>query len=280
MRYACPPCEEAMTSALPQRVISFYGDELLGVQQDDGTIYAPFARICDNLGLGRDGQAQRVRRHAVLLEALTTLDIETTSGIQPMLCLRVDALPLWLAGIQASRVREDLREKLIRYQREAAHVLWQAFRSQIISEPIGDALTASSDNELAELQQIVEMGRAIMQMAQEQIEQRRRMDIAARVVKGLQTDVVDIQVRLGVLENKVNPAAYISDTQAAEVSTKVKALAEMLTKQDKSKNQYQGVFAELYRRFGVPSYKMLRREQFDSVIAFLDDWHDAGKSDI
>ena len=65
------------------------------------------------------------------------------------------------------------------------------------------------------------------------------------MVWGLQTGVTDIQVRLGVLEDKVNPAAYISDTRVSEVSTKVKTLAKMLTKQDKSKNHYQGVFAEL-----------------------------------
>src|SRR5690349_11042000 len=103
-----------MTSGLSQRVVSLYGDDLIGVQSADGTIYAPFNRLCDNLGLQRDGQAQRVRRHAVLNDALATLTIETAGGPQQTQCLRVDALPLWLSGIQASRVKEELREKLIR----------------------------------------------------------------------------------------------------------------------------------------------------------------------
>jgi hypothetical protein len=32
----------------------------------------------------------------------------------------------------------------------------------------------------------------------------------------------------------------------------------MLTRQEKGKNHYQGIFAELHRRFGVPSYKGTR----------------------
>jgi hypothetical protein len=83
-----------MASGLPQRVVSFYGDELVGVQSEDGSIYAPFNRLCDNLGLQRDGQAQRVRRHAVLQDALITLTVETAGGPQQVQCLRVDALPL------------------------------------------------------------------------------------------------------------------------------------------------------------------------------------------
>jgi hypothetical protein len=53
-----------------------------------------------------------------------------------------------------------------------------------------------------------------------------------------------------------------------------KALAEMRTQQ-KGKNQYQSVFSELYRRFGVPGYKHVRQEQYADVLAFLDDWRDA-----
>jgi hypothetical protein len=58
----------------------------------------------------------------VLQDALVTLTVETAGGPQQVQCLRADALPLWLSGIQASRVKEELREKLIRYQKEAAVV--------------------------------------------------------------------------------------------------------------------------------------------------------------
>jgi hypothetical protein len=52
----------------------------------------------------------------------------------------------------------------------------------------------------------------------------------------------------------------------------VKALAQALTAKDSSKNHYQGIFAELYRRFGVSSYKLIRQDQYAGVLAFLEEW--------
>jgi chromosome segregation ATPase len=142
---------------------------------------------------------------------------------------------------------------------------------------------------IQELQRIAEMGEAIAHMARQQIEFQqqqeqltRRLNKAGQIVKSIQgdvadvqEDVADIQIRLGTVEDKLHPHAYITDEQAAEVSTVVKALAEMLTRQEKGKNHYQGIFAELHRRFGVPSYKHIRQEQYDAVLAFLDDWRNA-----
>jgi hypothetical protein len=192
--------------------------------------------------------------------------------MQALQCLKLTLLPLWLSGVQASRIKSELQEQLIRYQEEVADVLWQAFKPQILIEEKGDELATSTDAELAQLQQIAEMGRAIVRMAEEQLEIRRRMDAAARAFQGMRYDITDVQVRLGVLEDKLHPAVYITDTQAAEVSSQVKALAELLTGKDASKNHYQGIFGELYRRYGVASYKTIRVEQYAAVLAFLEDW--------
>lgn len=262
-----------MAESLPQKIVSFYGDELIGVQTEEGAIYAPFNRLCENLGLDRVGQVQRIRRHEVLRDALVMLAVETSGGPQTVQCLRIDVLPLWLSGVQAGRITDvALREKLIRYQKEAAVVLWQAFKTQILVEEPGEELTTSTDAELAQLAQIAEMGRAITRMAEEQLEIRRRLDAAARAFQGMRHDIGDIQVRLGVLEDRLHPAAYITEAQSAEVSNRVKALAELLTSQDAAKNHYQGIFGELYRRFGVSSYKTIRVEQYEAVLAFLEDW--------
>lgn len=266
-----------MSQALPQRYVSFEGDELIGVQDMDGTVYAVFARFCDNLTLTREGQVRRVRSHAVLSTGLVMLMVETLGGPQQVQCLKLSLVPLWLTTIQANRIKDtNIREKLIRYQQEAADVLWQAFRRQIIREDT--PLTEESSLAVTQLEQIIEQSRAMQRIAEEQITIIRRMDTAARVVKGLQGDVAAIHVRLGVLEDKASPAALITNAQAAEVSTKVKAVAELLTKRDPAKNHYQGIFTELYRRFNVSSYKLLRREQFESVLAFLDDWQRAGET--
>jgi hypothetical protein len=262
-----------MSNPLSQRIVPFEGDELIGVQNTDGAVYAVFSRLCDNLTVNREGQVRRIRAHAVMNTALVPLTVETLGGTQQVLCLKLSMIPLWLSSLQANRIKdEQIRVKLVRYQHDAADVLWQAFKPQIINEDQATELATSTDAELAQLAQIAEMGRAIVRMAEEQIELRRRMDTAARAFGGMRKDIADVQVRLGVLEDKLSPAAYISEAQAAEVSSQVKALAQLLTAKDASKNHYQSIFGEIYRRYGVSSYKLIRREQYEAVIAFLEEW--------
>ncbi len=179
--------------ALP-RIVPFYGDELVAVQQPDGTIFVLFSRLCENLGLERTSQTRRVQRHAVLNRGLMALDVQTPGGVQALQCLKLTLLPLWLSGVQASRIKPELQEQLIRYQEEAADVLWQAFKPQILIEaPPEDRESALA---IGQLEQIIEQSKAMQRMAEEQIALIRRMDAAARIVKTIQTDVAVVQVRL------------------------------------------------------------------------------------
>lgn len=269
-----------MPDPLEQHSVPFYDDELVAIEHDDGTIFVLFTRLCDNLGLDRRSQARRTQRHAVLDKGLVTLEVQTAGGPQQLQCLKLSLLPLWLSGLQTRRVKEEIQEKLIRYQEEAADVLWRAFKPQILHEET--AIVSVNDSQaLQQLQHIAEMGRAITRMAEQQIELQRqqsalanRMDAAAHVIKHVQSDIANVAVRLGVLEDQLHPAAYVSDAQATEVSNQVKALAELLTGKDGTKNHYQGIFAELYRRFGVSSYKLIRVKHYASVIEFLESWRD------
>jgi len=265
---------------LAQHLVPFYGDELLAVQQADGTIFVVFGRLCDNLGLNQQGQVRRIQRHAVLERGLEALSVGTAGGVQTVQCLKLSLLPLWLTGVQARRVKAELQAKLVRYQEEAADVLWQAFKPRIVDEQA--LVPAGGDQAIVQLRQIAEMAYAIARMAEQQIELQRqqqalanRIDLAARVIKDVQGQIVDVEVRLGVLEDRMHPRQYIADTQAAEVSNRVKALAELLTRSDGGKNHYQGIFAELYRRFGVSSYKQISLGQYDAVLQFLEDWRAA-----
>jgi hypothetical protein len=279
-----------MSDVLQQRIVPFHGDDLAAVQRPDQTVYVVFNRVCDALGFKRWSQARRIQAHSVLSTGFVTLTIQTEGGPQDAQCLKLDLLPLWLAGVQASKVKEELREKLVHYQTQAAGVLWQAFRGQIV---VDDAAIVPSDDDAAiqQLQQIAEMGRAIVRMAEQQIELQRqqtalsgRMDAAARVIRGVQGtldnvvgQLAEVDVRIGVLEDRLQPAAYITDAQATEVSNRVKTLGQLLSQTQPGKNHYQGIFAELYRRFGVSSYKLIRQEQYAGVLAFLEEWRQANE---
>lgn len=87
------------------------------------------SHLSDALGLDRQGQTQRIQRQPVLFDGFRKGGIQTPGGVQTAGLIRVDLVPLWLAGINTGRIKEEeRREKLERYQREAAKVLWEAFQ--------------------------------------------------------------------------------------------------------------------------------------------------------
>ena len=83
-----------MIDPLQQRIVPFYGDDLVAVQQPDGTIFVLFVRLCENLGLNQQAQARRIQRHAVLQKALVNLNVQTLGGVQTLQCLKLSLLPL------------------------------------------------------------------------------------------------------------------------------------------------------------------------------------------
>jgi superfamily II RNA helicase len=188
--------------------------------------------------------------------------------------LPLELLPGWLFGISASRVRGDVQPKITQYRRECFKVLWRAFQ--------GEALAAVGQHEIqrrpaSELVHIRQMGLAIAQMAEQQIalEARvsvhdQRLDRAVQVFRAFEH-------RLDVMEEQLQPSTYITDAQAAEIASLVKAIAQHLSERDKSKNHYQSVFGELYRRFHVSTYKHVRQAQYAEVLAFLDEWRRSAK---
>lgn len=240
-----------------QRAVDFYGDELIAVLINREP-YVPVRPICDYLGVSWAGQRERMLRDAVLSEVVSTVRVTRTEGerevSRELLCLPLKYLNGWLFGINANRVKPELKEKLTQYQRECYDILAQAFQPPIPT-PSSSSLTA-----------IREMALAIAQMAEQQMIHEQRLSIAeARLDKAAQV-VGDIGKRLRSVESRIRLDNYITDEQAAEISLQVKALANLL------EGHYQTVFSELYRRFGVASYKLLRIEQYLAVLEFLDEW--------
>lgn len=255
-----------------QRLVTFYEDELLVViVTEDGQqqAYIPVINIVNSLGLNLAGQRQRIQRDPVLAKMARIINIPRGNepGNPATLCLPLDFLNGFLFGINASRVKPELRERLIRYQEECYRVLAAAF---VPHEP-----QSRPTSETAALMQIEQMGLAMVQMAREQLEIIRgqqsiqsRLDRAALVVG-------EHGRRIAVLEQQLSPRQAITEEQAADIAEKVKALALALTNQDSSKNHFQAVFAELYRRFRVSSYKTIRQAQYHLVVDFLDEWSQA-----
>jgi anti-repressor protein len=133
---------------LQAKNVNFYGGEILGVRTADGKVYMGVRKACRDIGL-TDGQARRqvenVRDDIVLSKGVANLELPTNGGIQEVLGIEKEFIPLWLAKISLTpamqRDNPGTVDRLIRYQLEAKNVLAKAFLerkidSYMIEDPI------------------------------------------------------------------------------------------------------------------------------------------------
>jgi hypothetical protein len=259
---------------IEEKYVDFYGDALTAAlvqEKDEARVYVPVRPICENLGLAWPSQYSRIKRDAVLSEAATSVTVTVTEAGQrgAMICLPLKYLPGWLFGVSVKRIRPELQEKIIRYQREAYDVLWEAFQEgRLTAEPSVSELL-ESDSPAA---QAYKMASAIMQMARQQLLLESRLE-------GHESRLGDYEQRLEVVEATLGDAdRYLSNPQASRISQAVKAVALLLSKSS-GRNEYGGVYGELYRRYDVASYREVPASKYEDAMEWLTQWYQSLASD-
>lgn len=100
--------------------------EILASSAERGLV--PIKPICEVLGV--DAKAQREKLNSNPLYAPVGV-LSTSTGADgkqyDMLCLPFEYCLAWMLGINSSNVREDIREKLLDYQRACVEVLKRHF---------------------------------------------------------------------------------------------------------------------------------------------------------
>ncbi len=107
--------------------VTFHGTPLTVITHDSLQLVA-MKPIVEAIGLQWEAQYKRIQRHPVLKAAMSIMDIPSSGGVQRTACLPLDYLNGWLFGVDVNRVREEIRDTLIQYQRECYQVLaayWQ-----------------------------------------------------------------------------------------------------------------------------------------------------------
>ncbi|MGO3056987.1 MAG: phage antirepressor N-terminal domain-containing protein [Halomonas sp.] len=93
-----------------------------------GVIRVAMKTICQSIGLDWRSQRQRIMRHPVLSKGVVIITTPSKGGAQRSLTLPLSKLNGWLFGVDATRVKPEIREKLVEYQEECFDVLsdyWQ-----------------------------------------------------------------------------------------------------------------------------------------------------------
>lgn len=258
-----PEENEKALVPVEERTVDFYGDELKGVvvmaTPSQRTVFVPVRPLCDFLGIDVQAQTRRIGRDPVLSEEMATIQVTTAGGPQDMQCLPLDFLNGWLFGINASRVREEMQERVIRYQRECYRVLAEAFQQPSPGDPLA---------------QVEELGHALITLAREQRELDRRVGTA-------EYEIEDVKTRVVALEERIRPGEPVTEEQAQHISQAVKAIAYKLSERS-GRNEYGGVYSQLYAKFGITSYKLLPASRYEEALAFLSEWWQqvAGTGDV
>lgn len=109
--------------------VPFRDDAILAARGPDDKIQVVIRRICESLGVDFSSQLTKLKGHHWSGVAM----IATPDGkgsLQKHSVIPLDRLPMWLATMDARKVAESARPKLIAYQTEAADVLARHFFGQ------------------------------------------------------------------------------------------------------------------------------------------------------
>jgi hypothetical protein len=246
-----------------QKEVLFYEDTIVAVRMVDGSVYVPIRPVCDNLGVALAGQRERINRDPVLSEAVVSVSVTLTQQAREMLCLPLKYIPGWLFGINATRVKPELRERVIRYQQECYDVLAEAFQEGRLTTDVSFDELLESDTPAA---QAYKIAAAIMQIARQQLILESRLDTHTIQLGKHEQRLEEIEATLS------DPRRHVTPDQAMQLSQAVKTVALAIGKQTK-RNEHGGVYGELYRKFGITSYKLLPAYRFESAMNWLTEWY-------
>lgn len=132
--------------------VPFYEDQILSVHvslEGNQTIFVPVRALCEILGLWRKDQIVKIKKDPALAEGSLEITIASSGGEQATFCLRYDLIPMWLTTIHHTKVKPEVREKIIRYRREVAKVLADYFLGAhlVANQPSTDAILRPSERD-------------------------------------------------------------------------------------------------------------------------------------
>ncbi|MCA9998314.1 MAG: ORF6C domain-containing protein [Anaerolineales bacterium] len=259
--------EEQDLAVVEQKQVAFYGDEVLAVRTEDGSVFVPVRPICDLLGVDWSAQRRRINRDPVLNEEMKSIIVTVSDSYRTInrevLSLPLDYISGFLFGIDANRVKPELKERLIRYQRECYKVLAEAFHDgRLTADPTFSSLL-ERDTPAA---QAYKMATAIMKMAQQQL-------MLEAQIQTHTTKLTDHEQRLEEIESTLgDPGRFITPDQAMQISQAIKVIATEIQKRTKQ-NEYGKIYGQLYRQFGITSYKQLPANKFAQAMTWLTDFY-------
>ena len=121
-------------------LVDFYGDKLEAVR-DGSSVRVVLKPMCVGLGIDPEPQRKKLASSGWATTSVTEA-VGADGRSRVMFTIALDDVPMWLATIPVSRVSEEARPMLLRYQRECARVL----RDHFFGAPRPQQIDASVSN--------------------------------------------------------------------------------------------------------------------------------------
>lgn len=238
--------------------VDVMGDTVMAAQDSDGTIWVGIKWMCQGMGMS-DGHYKRqitnIQKDLLLKNSGSNLLLNKGSGEREVFCLKLDYLPIWLAKISITptiqKSHPDLADKLLNYQLKAKDILAAAF--------------------LPKQQQLPQTtGEKIALLAQGYTELGQRVDEVDSKVDGVKAEIESLKLDLPIL-----PIEAETITNAVKArGVKVMGGKDSNAYRDRSivNTVYRDIYSQIYRNFGVRSYKAIKRSQTDKVIEVVNKY--------
>lgn len=101
--------------------VNFHGDTLEAIQEE-GAVWVSLKRCCLNLGLSYSKQLAKLKKKGWARVSLRAMR-DSIGRTQDVAVVDVETLSGWLFSVEERNVREEVREPLRRYQKEAAKAI-------------------------------------------------------------------------------------------------------------------------------------------------------------
>lgn len=243
-----------------QATVVFADDEITAVLADDGFVYGALPHLCRALGLDTENQRERITEHSNLSQGMALFPLMIRRQVTSLWCLRSDVIPYWLAVVSTGRMKPEKKARIDYYQDQVRDVLNRLFGTATPAVPV--------EGSLIDQHPAVGEGLAIARMALDQAQlAAQKSEETSEEVKALKA-VYD--TRIAALEAKLMPRSQISEEQAQQIADLVKQAALALGEKMGGGNFFGTIYGQLYRRFGVTSYKTLTMAQYPQAVEWLE----------
>ena len=131
-----------MAATTTLATVEFHGARLI-TTLIEGEPHVALRPICEAIGLDWAGQFSRIKRDPVLSSTVGVMPTVADDGkTREMVAMPVKFLNGWLFGVDANRVKPEVQERLLDYQRECFDALASYWQKGVALNPRQSAQTA------------------------------------------------------------------------------------------------------------------------------------------